>query len=174
MKSTPFTNSIEVGTEAMAEIWHGLRAVEESLLLSQVLASGAVPVAEKMRARADDGFTSATSLANHLVRQGMPFRAAHHLVGDAVRRAVSAGSTSLTEHGPAGWTDGIDLDVERLAEAHRYGGGPGAFDVSYGQAVADWKTHRDWHLDWRSSLAKADATLAVAVGDLCAGVGEDI
>ena len=35
----PFTNSIEVGTEAMAAVWPGLDAARQSVLLAQVLST---------------------------------------------------------------------------------------------------------------------------------------
>jgi argininosuccinate lyase len=169
MKSSPFTNSIEVGTEAMSEIRRGLTAVGESVSLCQVLASGAAPVVDRMRARAENGFTAATSLANHLVGQGVPFRTAHHLVGQAVRRAVADGSTSLAGYGPSGWTDEIDLDVAELAAAHQYGGGPGAFEKPFREAAAHWSAHRRWSVEWRSSSAESEAVLAGA----CASITEE-
>ena len=42
----------------------------------------------------------ATELADYLVRRGLPFREAHHLVGSAVRRAEERG-VPLTELGAA-------------------------------------------------------------------------
>lgn len=42
---------------------------------------------EAMRAAAEDGFITATDLADYLVRKGLPFRKAHELVGRAVLRA---------------------------------------------------------------------------------------
>jgi argininosuccinate lyase len=39
----------------------------------------------RMKAAADDPFTPATDLADHLVKQGIPFRQAHAMVGRAVR-----------------------------------------------------------------------------------------
>ena len=44
--------------------------------------------AEAMRQAAVTGFTTATDLADYLVRQGMPFRDAHAVVGKAVRFAL--------------------------------------------------------------------------------------
>ena len=166
MAGTPFTNSIEVGTEAMASIWQGLRSAEQSVLLAQVLVSGARPVTDRMAERAESGFTAATSIANRLVQQGMPFRSAHHLVGDAVRRAIEAGSTKLAEFGPPGWLDEIglaDLDLAALVEDQRYGGGPGDFDRPFEQACASWKSHRAWVRDWRLAVARSAAELAAAV-----------
>jgi argininosuccinate lyase len=163
MAGTPFTNSIEVGTEAISSVWHGVRAAEQAVLLIQVLVSGARPAADRMADRAESGFTAATSIANRLVQQGMPFRSAHHLVGEAVRRAVEAGSSKLAEFGPPGWLDGIglaDLDLSELMLAHRFGGGPGAFEASLRQACAAWVGHRGWLGDWRREVAEAAGELA--------------
>lgn len=165
MAAAPFTNSIEVGTEAMAAIWPGLAAVRESVLLSQVLVSGARPVPGRMRQRAEESFTGATSLANRLVRQGTPFRTAHHLVGDAVRQAVAAGSTQLADFGPPGWLDGIELsglELTELVAAHRYGGGPGAFAAAYSDALSRWAVHRRWHLEWHRQTHCAQVDLEKA------------
>ena len=46
---------------------------------------------DRMRAAAAEGFTTATSVADALVRQGVPFRAAHHIVGTLVAHAEAAG-----------------------------------------------------------------------------------
>jgi argininosuccinate lyase len=44
-----------------------------------------------MRAAAQQGFSTATDLADYLVRRGLPFRDAHEAVGRAVRRAAELG-----------------------------------------------------------------------------------
>jgi argininosuccinate lyase len=59
---------------------------------------------EKMRAAAQDPFLTATDLADHLVRRGVPFRRAHETVGGAVRYCL--------EHGLAL----AELTDEQLAE----------------------------------------------------------
>ena len=43
----------------------------------------------RMRAAAADGFTTATDLADYLVRRGLPFRDAHEVVGRAVKLAIT-------------------------------------------------------------------------------------
>jgi len=50
-----------------------------------------------MRAAAGAAFTTATSVADALVRRGVPFRVAHHLVGALVSRAETEGRRSLSE-----------------------------------------------------------------------------
>jgi argininosuccinate lyase len=105
-------------------------------------------------------------VANRLVRHGMAFRTAHHLVGEAVRTAIEAGSTDLAAFGPPGWLEGIgltSLDPAELARAAEHGGGPGAFGPPFEQAAAAWTAHRNWHRRWRESLRLADAELADAV-----------
>ena len=169
MAATPFTNSIEVGTEAMAGIWPGLRAAEQSVLLGQVLVSGARPGVTRMSERAETGFTTATAVANRLVRRGVPFRTAHRLVGDAVRQAVEAGSTQLADFWPPGGLDAIgiaDLDLPSVVRAHEYGGGPGAFADSFSNAVQTWLHHRDWLIACRAQDAAANSALAAAVRQL--------
>ncbi|RYY42027.1 MAG: argininosuccinate lyase, partial [Sphingomonadales bacterium] len=47
---------------------------------------------ERMRAAAETGFSTATDLADWLVREaGVPFREAHHITGRAVAAAETAG-----------------------------------------------------------------------------------
>jgi len=46
--------------------------------------------AEPMRARAREGFATATDLADYLVRRGLAFRDAHAVVGQAVRAAIDS------------------------------------------------------------------------------------
>ena len=47
--------------------------------------------ADRMRQAAAEGFSTATDLADYLVRKGLPFRDAHELVALAVREASDAG-----------------------------------------------------------------------------------
>ena len=51
---------------------------------------------DRMRAAAETGYTTATAVADHLVRRGVAFRAAHHVVGSLVASVERAG-TLLTE-----------------------------------------------------------------------------
>jgi argininosuccinate lyase len=49
-------------------------------------------VPERMRTAAEQGFATATDLADWLVREvGVPFREAHHITGAAVKAAEDAG-----------------------------------------------------------------------------------
>ncbi len=72
---------------------------------------------ERMTAAARLGFTTATDLADYLVRREVPFRDAHEIVGRAVAYALDQGK---------------DLDALTLEELQRFGGNAieaGVFDV---------------------------------------------
>jgi argininosuccinate lyase len=58
---------------------------------------------ERMRAAAGEHFSTATDLADYLVKKGLPFREAHEVVGRVVRHAI--------EHGIA--LDAVSLDALR-------------------------------------------------------------
>jgi argininosuccinate lyase len=49
----------------------------------------------RMRAAAEEGYTTATALADALVLRGVPFRAAHHIVGGLVGGAEAEGIPTL-------------------------------------------------------------------------------
>lgn len=165
--TAPFTNSIEVGTEAVAAVWPGLVAAEQSVLLAQVVVGGARPVPDRMADRVRTGFTAATSIANRLVHAGVPFRTAHTLVGDAVRRAVEAGSTDLLAHlDPPPDVDLSGLDPASLVRAHRYGGGPGAQTAARDEALWAWCENRNWLSAWNRQRTAAAARLDAAVRGL--------
>jgi len=65
--------------------------VEMSLALLVRMLPGLQTRPERMRAAALEGFATATDLADHLVRRGLPFRDAHAVVGRAVRLAQERG-----------------------------------------------------------------------------------
>ncbi|MGP3924206.1 argininosuccinate lyase [Streptomyces sp. 8N616] len=166
MKSTPFTNSIEVGTEAVAGVWGALEAVRESVLLAQVLVSGARPVPNRMAERAEEGFVTATVIANRLVRQGVPFRTAHHLVGAAVREAVESGATELKIDGAAVDAGAALPSLDEAVTEHRFGGGPGAFDTAFDAMREQLAAHSGWLRRYRARVASAQGELEQAVAAL--------
>ncbi|MGE0802815.1 MAG: argininosuccinate lyase [Lautropia sp.] len=55
------------------------------------LAGGVTVRAERMRQAASEGFSTATDLADYLVKRGLPFRDAHEAVAQAVRTAADRG-----------------------------------------------------------------------------------
>jgi argininosuccinate lyase len=91
-----------------------------------------------LRAAASDPALLATDVAEYLVLRGMPFRAAHQLVGAAVRRAAEEGRT-LADISVADWREmtevaGDDIvelfDVDAALQRREIPGGPGPRMVS--------------------------------------------
>lgn len=137
MATAPYTNAIAVGTEAMRQVWPGLRGTTDAVVLLRLVVAGAEPDAERMLHRAVEGFTSATYLAERLVASGMPFRTAHHLVGRTALEALDTSQTlaetagTVPEIAGAAPTDGTDhwLHPATVARANAYGGGPGGESI---------------------------------------------
>jgi argininosuccinate lyase len=61
------------------------RTVKESLIGAALLIRGMTVNEDRMRAACDDGFLTATDLADYLARKGIPFRKAHEITGKIVR-----------------------------------------------------------------------------------------
>jgi argininosuccinate lyase len=126
MAKEPFSNSVCVGNEAVKGVWDTLGATRDALtLLTEVLVA-AEPQGEAMLASAERGCTGATHCAELLCRAGVPFRAAHHRVGELVTESMVLGcpfsefaSAALREYdlGP--------LSATRAQREAQYAGGPG-------------------------------------------------
>lgn len=146
----PFTNTIAVGTEAISGAIDAIGKTREAATLLRLIVAGAAPRREAMRASAEDGYTSATELANRLVvNLGLPFRAAHEAVGAVVKSAIDAGGKALRvamaeATGPVATIDPERLDVAAVARASEYGGGPGPVALRAAtDALTDrWSAHR--------------------------------
>ena len=72
-----------------------VRTLDASLAVMTGLVTTLVVSRERMRAAAEEGYTTATALADALVRRGVPFRAAHHIVGGLVGGAEAEGIATL-------------------------------------------------------------------------------
>src|SRR5262245_47449879 len=67
--------------------------LRDTLAVFAELIGGIVPDAQAMRAAAQEGFATATDLADYLVRKGVAFRDAHEAAARAVRFAEDSGRT---------------------------------------------------------------------------------
>jgi argininosuccinate lyase len=64
-------------------VFDAVRTLKGSIIGMTKIVEGLKPLKENME-KAAGGFSLATDLANYLVRKGMPFRQAHHVVGQIV------------------------------------------------------------------------------------------
>jgi argininosuccinate lyase len=91
--------------------------VEACLELAAVVVEGATLRADRIAARLDEGFLDATTLMEYLIRQGVPQRTAHEVIGHLVGRCEQLGCRRLA-----------DLPDAELSRAHP-GLGAGVKDV---------------------------------------------
>jgi argininosuccinate lyase len=93
MKGLPLTYSKDM-QEDKVPAFEAFDALELSLLAMAGMVDDLEPEREKMAAAAGAGFSTATDLADWLVRElNLPFRDAHHVTGAAVKRAEQLGVT---------------------------------------------------------------------------------
>jgi argininosuccinate lyase len=91
MKGLPLAYSKDM-QEDKVPTFEAFDALELSLRAMAGMIADLQPNAERMAAAAGAGFSTATDLADWLVRElGLPFRDAHHVTGAAVKRAEQLG-----------------------------------------------------------------------------------
>jgi argininosuccinate lyase len=87
--------------------------VIETLRIFADMASGISVKAERMRQAAFEGFSTATDLADYLVKKGLPFRDAHEAVAHAVKDAAALGKdlSELSLEQLRAYNPSIDNDI---------------------------------------------------------------
>lgn len=91
VKGTHFTHSGDGNRESMRSFWDSAEECARCLALFKLLVDSAQPREEHMLAKARSDFSTATDLADALVREwNLSFREAHHVVGAVVREALDA------------------------------------------------------------------------------------
>ena len=83
MKGLPLAYNRDM-QEDKEPVFDSARTVKESLIGAALLIRGMTVNEDRMRAACDDGFLTATDLADYLARKGMPFRKAHEITGKIV------------------------------------------------------------------------------------------
>ena len=77
--------------ESVAPLFDAVSVFEASLRVMAGLIETLEVDASRMRKAAGEGYTTATAVADTLVRRGVPFRTAHHIVGTLVAQAEGEG-----------------------------------------------------------------------------------
>ncbi|MCW8195488.1 argininosuccinate lyase [Proteobacteria bacterium 005FR1] len=95
MKSQPLAYNKD-NQEDKEPLFDAVDTVRDCLRAFADMAPAMLPKRDKMRAAAIAGFSTATDLADYLVRKGIPFRDAHEIVGKAVGYGVQS-SKDLSE-----------------------------------------------------------------------------
>ena len=93
MKGLPLAYGKDM-QEDKIPVFEAVDALELCLAATAGMVRDMRPRRERLRAAADQGFATATDLADWLVRAaGLPFRRAHHATGQIVKRAEALGCT---------------------------------------------------------------------------------
>jgi len=87
MKGLPLAYNRDM-QEDKEPLFDSADTVTRSLAVYIEMLKGITVHQEAMRTAAEDGFITATDLADYLVKKGMPFRQAHEVVGRAVLRCL--------------------------------------------------------------------------------------
>lgn len=92
IKNVAFTNTIDGNRDAMQGLWEALEEMRRCVILLHLTLDTVTPNEALLRERAQSNFSTATDLADALVRHaGLSFRQAHHVVGGVVREALQRG-----------------------------------------------------------------------------------
>ncbi len=90
MKGLPLAYNRDM-QEDKEPVFDSARTVKESLIGAALLIRGMSVNEGRMRGACDDGFLTATDLADYLARKGVPFRKAHEITGKIVRYCEKSG-----------------------------------------------------------------------------------
>jgi argininosuccinate lyase len=146
MKGLPLAYSKDI-QEDKPPVFEAFDALDLALVAMTAMVAALRPDTARMRAAAGSGFSTATDLADWVVRElGLPFRQAHHITGAAVKRAEALGVDlaqlpldELTAIEP-----GITAEVykvlspEASCDSRRSYGGTAPEQVR--ARIAEWKT----------------------------------
>ena len=92
VRSSHFSVSLEAIREGLTDGWAVLKHTPDHLAMLRLLVDSVEPTGQDLADRCNRNFSTATDLADGLVRlRGLSFRQAHHVVGGAVRLALEAG-----------------------------------------------------------------------------------
>jgi argininosuccinate lyase len=162
MRSAPYSNSIQVGTEAVRPIPEAFKSIENAAFLMRLMIEGVRPNVDAMAARSAAGFTTALEWANQLViQQGYDFRTAHGQVGEWIGRIQAGERLASSPPEPA--------DVVRRAA---YGGGPAHESLRVQvrelrkRCAASIRCLRKQQQHWQAAQRALDAAVAAYIAEL--------
>ncbi len=104
-------------------LFAAVRTLDASLSVMSGLVATLAVNRDRMRSAAEEGFTTATALADALVRRGVPFRVAHNIVGGLVGGAEAEGIGTLAGLPDEAYRAALDGSDDPLARrlAHERG-----------------------------------------------------
>ncbi len=186
--NVPYGDTQDVEDEMLAPLTHLFQTIGGILELYTAVIETLEVDRARLRQRAVEGFTTATELADTLVRRyGLPFRTAHAIVARLVQRALAEG-IEPTEITPAQVDEAAQavlgrplhmdeevlhqaLDAEHFVRVREIEGGPApaAMKRALSQLQEELDQDQHWLSERRAALARAGQALDQAVAHLCSG-----
>ncbi|MBN2333365.1 MAG: argininosuccinate lyase [Deltaproteobacteria bacterium] len=118
MKALPLAYNKDM-QEDKEPLFDAVDTVKASLAIMAPLVATMSVKQQKMASQAEAGFSTATEIADYLVRRGLPFRQAHEIVGNIVASCVDKG-LAFSDLGADDWlrfSPFLDAGVESLLSA---------------------------------------------------------
>lgn len=187
IKGTHFSHSGESSREGISGFWDTAREVVRCLELFDLVLRTARPVREQAQRQAARDFSTATALADLMVRDhDLSFRAAHHVVGAVVRQAmdkrvpadlIDAGMVESAAIEQLGKPLGIDaqavracLDPDANVAARISSGGPSPSTLRVHVNAARERLNGSQATldDWRARIERSRAELRAATDEVAA------
>lgn len=123
MHKTPFSNSLEVGTEALIGFEESFNDLIKATKLLELIIQGAKPIQSNMIKSNLDGLTVATAISEVLVvERNISFREAHGIVAQTIVQAINNIQDPLSSILSL---DNISSDPAQWHLLFEYGNGPG-------------------------------------------------
>ncbi|QPC44055.1 argininosuccinate lyase [Kaustia mangrovi] len=181
-KGVPYSHAQDGTADSLRWAWDALDEAVRAVPVARVIVESATPRRARMLQLAGENYSTATDLADVLVREaGLSFRDAHHVVGRVVRLGLDAGlkaddiGAALVDRAaqetlgrPLGLgeeTIRTAMDPVKAVESRRHTGGPSRADTADMIAEARDVLERDEAglRARRARIAEADAALQAAV-----------
>ena len=100
-------------------VFRAYDTVSQCLTMAAAIVNSAEYDKARIEPTLDRGFLDATSLAEYLVTQGIPFRTAHHIVGTLVARCEREGKHALAQLSVEQFNEVIDATTQNVPSASR-------------------------------------------------------
>lgn len=92
IKGSNYSTGLDSSREGIADAWPSLEQFVDATKLLRLVFECVAVNKEGLEKKCYENFSTATDLADGLVREcGLSFRSAHHIVGDAVQKAIDSG-----------------------------------------------------------------------------------
>lgn len=125
MLKTPFSNSVEVGTESLLDLDRGVARFNSAIALTDIIVQEISVNECRVKEVAQKGVVNATNIANQIVSESkLPYRVAYEKVATRIKTALAEGSNPFIA---ISQLVSNQNDTDDVFISLKYGGGAGSF-----------------------------------------------